>query len=57
MYKVVGFYDDIYPIQVGEFETLEEAKERQKEAYEQFDVVRIFHEGEEIKWPTKLGKR
>ena len=48
MYKVVGYYDDIYPMQLGEFETLDEAKSRQKEAYEQFNLVRIFHNGEEV---------
>lgn len=55
MYKVVCYYDDVYPILIGEFKTLDEAKERQKEAYEKFDLVKIFHEGEEVKWHFKLA--
>ena len=50
MYKVVGYYDDIYPIQVGEYDTLDEAQTRKVEACEQFYTVKIFHEGEEVKW-------
>ena len=50
MYKVVGYYDDIYPIQVGEYDTLDEAKKRKVEALEKFDVVTIWYEGEEVKW-------
>ena len=49
MYKVVGYYDDIYPIQVGEFDTLKGAQTRKVEALKEFDVVKIFHEGEEVK--------
>ena len=50
MYKVVGYYDDIYPIQVGEYDTLDEAQTRKIEACEQFYTVKIFREGEEVKW-------
>ena len=49
MYKVVGFYDGIYPIQLGEFDSLEDAQTRKVEALKEFDVVKIFHEGEEVK--------
>ena len=49
MYKVVGYYDDIYHILLGEYVSLEEAKNRKVEALEQFDVVSIWYEGEEVK--------
>ena len=49
MHKVVGYYDDIYPIQLGEFDSLEGAQTRKVEALKEFDVVKIFHEGEEVK--------
>jgi hypothetical protein len=49
MYKVVVYYDNIYPIQVGEYDTLEEAQTRKVEALEKFDLVSIWHEGEEVK--------
>ena len=50
MHKVVGYYDDIYPIQLGEYDSLEDAQTRKVEALKEFDVVKIFHEGEEVKW-------
>ena len=49
MYKVVGYYDDIYPMILGEFYTLEEAKQEKIKALEVFNAVKIFHEGEEAK--------
>jgi hypothetical protein len=49
MYKVVGYYDGIYPILLGEYASLEEAKTRKVEALEKFDVVTIWYEGEEVK--------
>ena len=49
MYKVVGYYDDIYPILLGEYASLDEANKRKVEACEQFYTVKIFHEGEEVK--------
>jgi hypothetical protein len=49
MYKVVGYYDDIYFILLGEYVSLEDAKTRKVEALEKFDVVKIWHEGEEVK--------
>jgi hypothetical protein len=49
MYKVVGYYDNVYPILVGEYDTLEEANKRKVEALEKFDLVSIWHDGEEVK--------
>lgn len=49
MYKVVGYYDDIYPMTLGEFETLEEARVLRDKAYEQFNDVRIIFNGEVIR--------
>ena len=49
MYKVVGYYDDIYPILLGEYASLEEAKNHKVGALEQFDVVSIWYEGKEVK--------
>lgn len=48
-YGVVGYYDDIYPILLLETESLEEARNKKKEALEVFDLVRIYAEGEEVK--------
>ena len=46
-YKVVGYYDDIYPM-TWEEETLEEARKLQKELFEVFNIVKIFYNGEEV---------
>lgn len=32
MFKVVGYYDDIYPMQLGEFESLEDAEALRKKS-------------------------
>lgn len=47
MYKVVGFYDDIYPM-TWEETTLEGARKLQKELLELFNIVKIFYNGEEV---------
>lgn len=48
MYKVVGYYDDIYPTLLRELETLEGARIVKEYAYKYYNIVRIFYNGEEV---------
>ena len=48
-YKVIGYYDDVYPMQLNEFETLDEAIDLQKKSYDLFNIVKVFHHGKEVK--------
>ena len=50
-YIVVGYYNNFYPIKLGEYDTLEEAKTKRKiavEVFEIFETVKIFFNGEEV---------
>ena len=50
MYNVVVYWDDIFPIMIGQFKTLKEAraKAKDKEVLKVVKIVKIYHNGEEI---------
>ena len=47
-YIVVVYFKDIYPLVIGELETLEEARIVKEEGYENYNIVKIFYNGEEV---------
>ena len=47
-YIVVGYFKDIYPVVLRELETLEGARIVKEYAYEYYNIVRIFYNGEEV---------
>lgn len=51
-YKVIAYYDDVYPVVIIETDSLDEAKEKQQEAHELYDIVSIY-DGE-IKLETSV---
>lgn len=52
MYNVVVYWNDVFPIMIGQFKTLKEAraKAKDKEVLKVVKIVKIYHNGEEVKW-------
>jgi len=41
-YKVIAYYDDIYPVVLLETDSLDEAQTERQEAYKLYNIVSIF---------------
>ena len=54
-YKVIAYYDDIYPVVIIETDSLSEAKEKRQEAHELYDIVAIYDGENRVETSVRYG--
>ena len=54
-YKVIAYYDDVYPVVLFETDLIEEAKIKRQEAHELYDTVSIFDGDARVETSVRYG--
>ena len=54
-YKVIAYYDDVYPVVLLETDSLDEAQTKRQEAHKLYDIVSIFDGNEKVETSVRYG--
>jgi hypothetical protein len=54
-YKVIAYYDDVYPVVLLETDSLDEAQTERQEAHKLYNIVSIFDGNEKVETSVRYG--